>query len=139
MQVIESLLLLFVRYAFALRLLAVAMMGTMIQTGVVGYMVHFLGRWYMEGVFLGFICSVTACYFLEKRFLFRKEQGVNEKHRFPLFCLVTMAGLGETILLMYVLVNLLSVWYLAAEVLTTILVFIVNYFINRHLTFAHHH
>lgn len=52
------------------------------------------------------------------------------------YVIVSLSGLGINLLIMFLLVNLLGVWYIWAQVIVIIVVPISNFTLNRYWAFA---
>ena len=118
-----------------IRFIVVGSAGTLVQAGVLDYMTRVLGRWYMEGVIVGFLLSVTLMFFIEKFWVFHDRTHDHTKKEFGLFCVAAVSGLGETMLLMYVLVDTFEVGHIEAQIWTSLLVIATAYVFNSNVTF----
>lgn len=118
-----------------IRFIVVGSAGTLVQAGVLDYMTRVLGRWYMEGVIVGFLLSITIMFFIEKFWVFHDRTHDHTKKEFGLFCIASLSGLGETMVLMYILVGVFGIWPISAQIWTSLLVIATAYVFNSNVTF----
>lgn len=118
-----------------IRFVVVASAGTLVQAGVLGYMTTVLGRWYMEGVVVGFLVSVLLMFFIEKFWVFHDRSHDHTKREFGFFLVAVMSGLGQTMLLMYLMVEVFEVGPIAAQIWASLLVIATAYVFNSNVTF----
>jgi len=83
---------------------------------------------------ISFVLAATSNFVFNNVWTFEKN---NEtvKAKYAKFMTVSIIGLMFTVILMYILNTLLSVWYLLAKVITSILVLIWNFYANSKWTF----
>lgn len=122
-------------YVALLRFIVVASAGTFVQAGVLDYMTRVLGRWYMEGVIVGFLLTVILMFFIDKFWVFHDRSHDHTKKEFGLFLVAAISGLGETMLLMYALVEVFEIPYISAQIWTSLLVISTLYVFNSKVTF----
>lgn len=135
MDIIETIILFLVRYALYGRFILVGSAGVLVQVGVLDYVHDYLGRWYMEGVVLGYLLSVLVMFFLEKVWVFHDRSHDHTSKEFVLFMIVSTAALGETMILMYILVDLLHQWPTSSQLFAAMIVLATTYSLNRRYTF----
>jgi len=96
--------------------------------------VAYLHIWYLSATTISFSIVTFSGYFGQKYFTFR-DLSKNHKRQISFFFVVAGTGLVINTGLMFFLVSFLGAWYIAANIITKILVFIWNYSANRHITF----
>lgn len=131
----ESIAVFFARIAIYLRIAAIGGAGALAQAGTLHYMTGILGRWYMEGVVFGFIAATIIAFMIEKIWVYRDRSKNRTRKKLLLFVLFTVAGLGETMVLMYIFVSIFHFWYIGAQLVTTAIVMATIYPLNVHITF----
>jgi putative flippase GtrA len=82
---------------------------------------------------IGFIVALCANYTVQHTWVFKANGG--HKTRFTRFVLVTVVTFALNIALFRLLNEVLGVWYLLSQIVASGVLFIVNFFVNRHYTF----
>lgn len=118
----------FVKYAI------VGLSGTLIDLVSLYLLVEFFFLPVLLAASLAFILAVINNFILNKFWTFR-HPSKNYKKLFIKFLIVSLVGLGLTLLSMYLLVYLLAIWYIAAKIITSVLVVAWNFLANRLWTF----
>jgi len=110
-----------------------------ICTGIQYIILIVLVNWTAFSVVLasgfGFSISTLVNYFLSRSFTFRSN--VPHRMAFPKFISVAVTGLLSNTVLMMLFYGLLGIYYLLSQIITTGLVMIMNYLVNRYWSFAH--
>lgn len=87
-----------------------------------------LGLHYLLAAALGFIVGLVAVYVASNKWVFDRRRMKEKKTlEFSIFALIGVIGLGWTMLFMWVFVDLLSIHYLLAKLVTTGLVLVWNF------------
>jgi putative flippase GtrA len=84
---------------------------------------------------IGLICATPVNYNLQKRFVFRSQAPVGKS--FVIYCVVTIATMLLNVEFFYLILKYTDIHYTIAQVITTGIIVVLNYFVNRHLTFSH--
>ena len=84
---------------------------------------------------IGLICATPVNYSLQKRFVFRSKAPVGKS--FVIYCVVTGATMLLNVELFYLILKYSGLHYTVSQLLTTAIIVVLNYFVNRHLTFSH--
>jgi len=84
---------------------------------------------------IGFLSAIPVNYLLQYRFVFASE--ASKLASFILYTGVTLLTMGLNVAVFSLLLALLPSHYLLIQVFTTAVVFLVNFFVNRSLTFNH--
>ena len=89
---------------------------------------------FLPATLVGFLGGALVSYLLNRRHTFA---GSSRNHSAAVwrFLVVACTGFGLTFLLGYVFVNIWGAPYLLAQMLTTCIILIWNFFANRHWTF----
>ena len=83
---------------------------------------------------IGFAVGMPVNYILQRRFVF-KASGPDRLY-FPRYVAVTLATMGLNALMFWSLVEVVGLNYLVGQTISTGLVVVVNYLVNRTYTFA---
>jgi putative flippase GtrA len=79
------------------------------------------------------IASING-YILNRKFTFKEEGSVNLL-QYIQFLIISLIGLGLTLLFLYIFTTFLSIHYIVAKIITVVLVVFWNYFANNAWTF----
>ena len=82
---------------------------------------------------IGFVVAVLVNYTIQHTWVFEAEG--NHGEHFPRYLLVTLITFSLNLGLFWMAVNVVEIWYPLAQVLTTGIIFILNFLINRQFTF----
>lgn len=124
------------------RYVVVGILGTAVDLGSLYLMTHFSGidprkSWLFPCfVALAFLLAVINNYILNRLWTFESRANQVSAEFFRFF-LVSLGGLVLTQALMWIFVSLLGVWYMLAKALTSMLVLIWNFGLNKFWTFRH--
>ena len=94
-----------------------------------------LGMHYLLSTLISFLVLTPLAFWLQKLVTFRtpRERAPIE---WPRYLLTMGTSLAANLALMYVLVSLIGLWYLAASVVVTVLFLIGNFLVNDRWSFA---
>jgi len=90
--------------------------------------------WYLFSATLSFVLAAIFNY-LFQRFITFKSADKNIIRQFIFFVLIAAVGLLINNILLYLLVELVGVWYIFAKILAAAIVLVWNFFANRKVTF----
>jgi putative flippase GtrA len=101
---------------------------------VVYYVVLTCGLWYQVANVLGYLTGTLASFFLNRKITF----GVHDQlaRRLAIFLGVALVGFSASALLLWLLVDLLSIDAKIAKLLTLPVVVVVQFSLNRRITFG---
>ena len=89
--------------------------------------VHYFHLWYLTSAIISFCLAVIISYLLQKFFVFRNYSANNIHTQFLNFFIFNIVMLGLNILLMYVFVDIISLWYLLAQAISSAITACINY------------
>lgn len=84
---------------------------------------------------MGFLCAIPVNYSLQKKFVFRSQAPVGKS--FVIYCAVTAATMVLNVELFYLIIKYSGLHYIVSQGITIMIIVVLNYFVNRHFTFAH--
>lgn len=112
------------------RYFVVALIGLAFDFGTLVLLHDALHMHYLLAAAAGFVVGLTVNYALSTRYVF-KDSKLNSKWlEFMLFGAVGLIGLGILSVAMWLLVDVLGLWYVFAKCLATVVVYVWN-FIGR--------
>lgn len=110
----------------------VGIVGTIIHTGTLVVLVEYCNMSPYLASIMGFTLSLIISYFINLKWTFNNN---NNLSTFLKYITVSLSGLCLNMLIMYIFVDLLSVWYLIAQIVTVIIVPISNFIFNKYWAF----
>ena len=119
----------FLTYAF------VGGVCTLLNLAVLWLLTSALGVHYLVSTTISFFTLTPVGFWLQKLVTFRTPRSA-APFEWPRYFLTMAASFAANLALMYLLVSLLGVWYLAASVIVTLLLLAGNYLVNSLWSFA---
>lgn len=114
--------------------LIIAAFATIVDVGIFYYMTEFLNVWYIYSAVFGYAVGMVTHYSLNKYLNF-KNKSKRIILQFGLFATVALIGLCINQIILYFLVEFLSLWYMYAKVISIMIVAIWNFYGHKNLTF----
>ena len=120
--------------ASAAKYIVVGILGTATHLGLLYVTVEFFFFSPLLGSSTAFVWVVIQSYLLNHNWTFQSDQ----KHActLPRYLIVSGVGFLSNFLLMYFMVNVLEIWYMTAQILTALVIPIMNFLLNRYWTFS---
>lgn len=95
----------------------------------------YVGLYHIISASISFIVGLAVNYVLSKIFVFSHSVVQNKTGEFLIFALIGVVGLFLTDLMMWILVDMGSIYYLTAKIITTLLVYLWNFFARKYILF----
>ena len=96
---------------------------------------EFLHVWYIASSIVGLVAGVFTSFFLQKLWAFENRSLTRIRIQFQQHALLSLANIGFNTLALYVLVEYLHAWYMFAQIVITVMLATMNYFIFKHYIF----
>lgn len=109
----------------------VSTIALIVDLGLLYLLTEACGINYLISASLSFICGLVVNYSLSIVFVFKKSK-FNRRNEFIAYTIIGIAGLLLNDLIIYLLV-LINVWYMAAKLVSTVVVFFFNFFLRKSL------
>lgn len=93
------------------------------------------GLWYLVSSIVAFVFSTLASFFLQKFWTFRDRGWARIKKQSAIYIFLGTADFILTPILLYALVERFHIWYILASIIVMGSLAIVNYLINKFITF----
>lgn len=116
------------------RYLFVGGFAAVVNIGALYIFTEVFNLYYLISNVLGFILGLITNYLLSKWLVFAKESQVNKALEFFIYALIGVVGLGFDTLFMW-LFTTAGLYYMISKVISTVLVFIWNFFARKGLYF----
>lgn len=110
----------------------VALVGLIVDFGIVIFTKEVLELHYLLAVCLGFICGLIVTYILSNRYVFGQPKS-NRKTLFIFFGVIGLIGLAILNLLVWLFTDKLGINYIVSKSIATIVVFMWNFFARKAL------
>lgn len=110
----------------------VGVIAFFIDYGILWCLTEYIGLWYLLSAFISFIISVTFNYFASMKYVFVPREDMSERKQFLLFVGMSAIGLCINEAGMWLLVDLVGIYYMISKIGVTAVVMVYN-FITRKL------
>lgn len=125
----DSTLLQLFRYTF------VGGFAFIVDFGTLYILTEYFNIYYLVSAGIAFIFGLIINYFLSVKWVFNNRTMENRLLEFLLFTLIGLVGLGLNELSLWVLTDILLIYYLLSKIITTIIVYFWNFFARKILLF----
>jgi dolichol-phosphate mannosyltransferase len=121
------------RLSQVLRFLGAGAFGTLLYYIVLYGLTEFAGVWYITSAVVAALLNYSSNFVLQKVWTFENKnlEGIH-KQVGKYIALATTLFILNTVFL-YVLVEYAHLWYLAAQVIVTVILTIISFFVTRHI------
>ncbi len=116
------------------RYLFVGGFAAVVNIGALYIFTEVFNLYYLISNVLGFILGLITNYLLSKWLVFAKESQVNKALEFFIYALIGVVGLGFDTLFMWLFTSA-GLYYMISKIISTVLVFIWNFFARKGLYF----
>jgi putative flippase GtrA len=119
-----------------LRYSVVGVIGTGIHFGTLVFLVELFKINPIISSGIGFVLTVIASYFLNHYWTFKSTR----KHLYslPRYIIVSCAGLGLNTFIMYLMIDVLGLWYIWGQASVSVVIPLFNFVLNFTWTFSEH-
>jgi putative flippase GtrA len=114
-----------------LRYFGVALIGLVVDFGVLVALTSGLGVYYLIGTAAGFISGLIVTYALSEKFVFVAPKIASPVLRFLIFAAIGLVGLALLTGLMWLFTGVLGFFYIWSKVGATAIVYVWNFFARR--------
>lgn len=98
-------------------------------------LVQYGGMYYLYASILAFMMSIAVSFTMQKFWTFRDDP-LHDMHRqFARYLIVILFSLALNTALIYFFVEVTALWYVLAQIFTTAVIAVVNYFFYRYFVF----
>lgn len=103
-------------------------MGFVLDYGIFAFCHEVLGVYYLLSAALGFVAGLVFVYISSNKWVFKQRKMENRQAvEFSIFALIGIAGLGFTLLFMWIFTDLCHIDALISKLITTALVLLWNF------------
>ncbi len=109
--------------------------GTVFNLCVLYVLTDFFGVWYLASTTISFLVGSVFSFTLQKFLTFRHTNASGLQREFPIFLTVGGINLFLNSALMYTLVDIVGVWYMLAQIISTGIISIESFITYRYIVF----
>lgn len=120
--------------ASAAKYIVVGLLGTATHLSLLYFTVEFFLFSPLLGSSIAFVWVVIQSYLLNKNWTFENDK--KHSSTLPRYLIVSGIGFLGNFLMMYVLLNIFGLWYMLAQILTALVIPVINFLLNKHWTFS---
>ena len=106
-----------------------------VDFGLLFVLTEYMDCHYLLSATLSFLMGLLVNYLISIRWVFRESKISNRKLEFILFGLIGLIGLGLNNLFIYLLTDLMGVYYMVSKLVTAVLVYLWNFLGRRYFLF----
>lgn len=107
----------------------------LVDAGLLYVLTEFCGVYYLVSSIISFSIGLIITYLFSIFWVFDNRNMKNRYAEFSVFVLIGVVGLGLTSLFMWLFTDKIGVHYIFSKVITTIIVFVWNFFAKKSLLF----
>lgn len=107
----------------------------LIDFGTLYILTEFVNLHYLLSAGIAFILGLLTNYFLSIRWVFDTRIVRDKKLEFIIFAVIGLLGLGLNELFLWIFTDLLDIYYLVSKILTSMLVYLWNFFARKRILF----
>lgn len=117
------------------RYLVAGSLGAGTQIGLLYFFTDILTIWYLYSSIFSFGSAILISFTLQKFWTF-KDEGIKRLHyQFLKYFLLAVFGIIINSIIMYFLVDILNTWYIFAQILTSIVIAVINFIAYKFFIF----
>ena len=118
-----------------LRYTFVGGLAFLVDFGTLFILTEYVHVHYLVSAAIAFIFGLTVNYILSVKWVFNIRTVGNRWLEFLLFALIGLVGLGLNELFLWIITEILVIYYLISKIITTIIVYFWNFFARKYLLF----
>ncbi|MEK7642537.1 MAG: glycosyltransferase [Patescibacteria group bacterium] len=118
-----------------LRYLVAGIIAASTNIGLLYIFTDIFKIWYLYSSLLSFVIAVVLSFILQKFWTFNDRETEKVHHQFGRFLGVAILGIGINTVCMYILVDILSIWYIFAQIITGAIIAIFNFLMYKFFIF----
>lgn len=120
-------------FAEALRFIGVGSVGVALYYAVLWFLTELVGLWYFASAVFASLASFSTLFVLQKYWTFRERDTSRIHQQFRAYALWSTTSMVLNLVFLYSLVEYLGLWYLAAQVVSTIALTLASYVVSRRI------
>lgn len=133
---IEIILNLLFKYQKIIKYIISGGSGAVVNIGVLYLLTDVFGYWYLFSSMISFFSSCWISFILQKFWTFKDVSVDKFSKQALMFFFVQTVNLGLNTMLVYLLVEFLGLWYIAAQIISGVLIAISSFIIFSKIIFS---
>ncbi|MBI5138888.1 MAG: GtrA family protein [Candidatus Vogelbacteria bacterium] len=117
----------------ALRFSIAGAAGVVAYYAVLYALTEYLGVWYVVSALIGFILNTGLNFVLQKSWTFKNKDKRLLGHEIGLYSIMVLCFLVGNSLFLFLMVEYLHMWYVAAQVILTVVISILSFIFSRRI------
>lgn len=107
----------------------------MIDFGLLFALTEYAGFHYLFSATISFVAGLIVNYLLSKVWVFTRSTIAKRELEFLIFAVIGIIGLLINNLFLWLLTNVIGLWYMFSKVLVTIITYLWNFFVRKLILF----
>lgn len=107
----------------------------MIDFGLLFALTEYAGFHYLFSATISFVAGLIVNYLLSKVWVFTRSTIAKRELEFLIFAVIGIIGLLINNLFLWLLTNVIGLWYMLSKVLVTIITYLWNFFVRKLILF----
>jgi len=107
--------------------------GVIIYYAALYGLTEYLGVWYVVSAIIGFILNTGLSFVLQKFWTFQDKTSRKVGHQLAQYATMKTLFLVANTVLLYLMVEYLHLWYMAAQVMLTVLLTVVGFIVSNRI------
>ena len=116
-----------------MRFLSAGGLGVLLYYLILYTLTDVVGVWYMVSAVIASIVNCSSNFILQKFWTFENKDAKNIHWQAGKYAIMVASLFLANLFLLYVLVKYVHLWYLAAQVIITILLTVISYLVSRRI------
>ncbi|MFT5335940.1 MAG: putative flippase GtrA [Halioglobus sp.] len=109
-------------------------LGTVTHLSLLYLFVEFLFLSPLVASSTAFVCVVLQSYSLNRNWTFQSDKA--HATTLPRYVIVSCFGFATNLAIMFVMINIFALWYMAAQIVTIVVIPAMNFLLNKYWTFS---
>lgn len=109
--------------------------ATAVNLGILFLLTHIFGLWYLTSSVIAFMVAFFVSFTLQKFWTFEDTSRNRLRSQAAIYFLIILFDLGVNTALMYFFVEYLHLHYLVAQLISGVMIAVMNFFSYKHLVF----
>lgn len=105
--------------------------GAVVNIATLFVLTHFFGVWYLASSVIAFVTSFFVSFSLQRMWTFNQRTIDGLARHTSLYLFVTVGNTFLNTALVFTLVEYMSVWYIAAQIIAGIVIASISFFVYR--------
>lgn len=110
-------------------------LGGFVDLSLLYFFTDILHWWYLLATVVAFVVALIVSFIFQKYWTFQNKSHDNIHIQVSFYIILALINLGINTFLMYVFVDLIYIWYMFAQIISSLLIAVNSFFIYKHHIF----